>query len=275
MMFVSVPVLLAVGFAHGPSFRAAASLPRVSRPVVAQVPETSSATSATTPDVVGTVVPTFTSDASREAAATLNATTLRRAEFWDNRTATLLDVINVIGRWESAEQWKVRTQFKEVEKTRQENEDQAETLKRYEMAQRMGMAERVALRQNAQSLPFSDEALAASVGMTVDDFNSVPVNANACDILFDALAESRSGLIAPDVLDARRRCMLTEEGGFNELEFRLRLYKARSLVIFAWFLFGKGNFIWVLVAAQFLHDARPDLFPTPKDLGLFKIGTFI
>ena len=53
------------------------------------------------------------------------------------------------------------------------------------------------------------------------------------------------------------------------------LYKSRALIIFAWFLFGKGNFVWVLVAAKLLHDWRPDAIPSPVDMGLFKIGTFI
>ena len=30
-----------------------------------------------------------------------------------------------------------------------------------------------------------------------------------------------------------------------------------------------------LRVAQALHDIRPDLFPTPKDLGLDKIGFFV
>ena len=51
--------------------------------------------------------------------------------------------------------------------------------------------------------------------------------------------------------------------------------KSRGLIIFAWFLFGKGNFVWVLVAAKLLHDWRPDVIPSPVDMGLFKIGTFI
>ena len=46
-------------------------------------------------------------------------------------------------------------------------------------------------------------------------------------------------------------------------------------IILAWFLFGKGNFVWVLVAAKLLHDWKPDVIPSPVDMGLFKIGTFI
>lgn len=284
------PILLPVGLLLAPSMRAPVNAaPRAGRPAVAQL--TDLLRKATEPknlaevNSTGMVVPTFTSpwqDGTgptqlSPAAATLNATVFRRAEFWDNRTATLLDLVNVLGRWESADEWKERTQFVEVDNRTARTEDEVNslTLKRYQMAQRLGMVERVALRMNTPSLPFTNEKLAASVGMTVAEFEAVPVNPNACDVLFDALAQSRSGLIPPATIDQRRNGLFTAEGGFNEAQFRLDLYKARSLVIAAWFMFGKGNFVWVLVGAQFLHDARPDLFPTPKEMGLFKIGTFI
>jgi hypothetical protein len=162
-----------------------------------------------------------------------------------------------------------------VENIRQEDEAQSATKKRYDMAQRMGMAERVALQFNAPDMPFKNEALARSVGCTIEDFEKVEVTPAACGLVFDALVESKSTLIAPDVADRRKSLWMNEDGSLNELAFRAGLYKSRFVIVVSWFLFGKGNFIWVLVAAQFLHDARPDIFPTPKDLGLFKIGTFI
>jgi len=129
---------------------------------------------------------------------------------------------------------------------------------------------------NAPKRPFTDEKLAASVGLTCDDFNQLPVSIAACNIVYDALAESRSGLIPYADSDARRAAFTaTEDGSLDQTKFKIGLAKSRFLVIVAWFVFGKGNFVWVLVIAQALHDIRPDLFPTPKDLGLDKIGFFV
>lgn len=199
----------------------------------------------------------------------------KRAEFWDNRTATIFEILNVLGRVDATETFGERDFFIDVppELARKEVEDNSWTRKRYDMAQRMGMVERVALQINGPSLPFTNEKLAASVGRTVEDFNAMPVSGAAIDIVFDALVESKSGLITPKELSSRRDGILNVDGdgSFNELKFRLGLYKSRGIIIASWFMFGKGNFVWILVFVQFLHDARPDLFPTPKDLDLFKI----
>lgn len=202
----------------------------------------------------------------------------RRAEFWDNRTATKVEVLNVLGRFESASQWAERTFFVTVPPgiEKKEVEDNSWTRQRFEMAQRMKVVERAALIQRlvfdeAATLPFTNEKLAASVGRSVADFNALPVSRAAVDVVYDALAESKASLIPPEKIDERRAGMLDADGTFNELAFRTGLYKSRSIVIASWFMFGKGNFVWILVFVQFLHDARPDLFPTPKDLDLFKV----
>jgi hypothetical protein len=80
----------------------------------------------------------------------------------------------------------------EVENTRKEDRSNSLTLKRHEMAKRLGCAERVALFQKVPELPFTNELLAKSVGLTVEDFQKLPVSIAACNIVFDALAESRS-----------------------------------------------------------------------------------
>jgi len=205
----------------------------------------------------------------------------RRAEFWSNGTATVFEVINVLGRFESANEWGAREFFIDVppQLARKEIEDNSWTEKRYAMAQRMGTVERVAMQHNMvdlEKLPFTNAKLAASVGRTVEDFETVPISRVAVDVVFDALVESKSSLIAPEVCDRRRGGIVgADSGEFNEGAFRMGLYKARSIVIASWFLLGKGNFVWILVGVQFLHDARPDLFPTPKDLDLFKIFAII
>jgi len=236
----------------------------------------------------GAVVPTnlvegseapkdFVSQVPVEAPITLPAWAqegigFRRGEFWNEETCTLYEVINVLGRMGPATEWGPRDFFVDVDAkmARKEIEDNSWTLKRYEMAQRMGTVERVSLQINAPGLPFTNAALAASVGKTIEDFEAVPVSRAAVNVVFDALVESKSGLIEPDLCDKRKSQIVLADGTFNELAFRFGLYKSRAIVVLSWFLLGKGNFVWILVAAQFLHDARPDLFPTPKDLDLFK-----
>ena len=78
------------------------------------------------------------------------AKTYRPAQWWEDETATLLDIANVLGRWETAKQWSERTEFAVVEKVREEDMAQAATIARYDYARRQGQAERCALAQNVR-----------------------------------------------------------------------------------------------------------------------------
>jgi len=60
--------------------------------------------------------------------------------------ATVLEMVNVLGRWEKTEQWRTRSEFSVVENERKPALAHTATKKRFEMAQRMGMAERVAMQ---------------------------------------------------------------------------------------------------------------------------------
>ena len=68
------------------------------------------------------------SDSAKRVAS---STTFRRAEFWDAGSATTLDVVNVLGRWTSPDEWSERTEFAIVEKASEMTADQAATLSRY------------------------------------------------------------------------------------------------------------------------------------------------
>lgn len=173
-----------------------------------------------------------------------------RAEFWTTEKATWLDIVNVMGRWESSEEWRVRSEFVEEGSfsARQETVLQGLTQKRYDMAQRLGMVERTAFFLNVPRMPFRDAKLAASVGKTVEEFNSMPPpSISHCNLVYDALAESKSGLIPPAVVDQRRLSLLTSDGGLDDLAFALGLYKARFVVILSWFLFGKGQILGFVI----------------------------
>jgi hypothetical protein len=49
-------------------------------------------------------------------AMSIDATkTFKSAEWWKDETATLLDLANVMGRWESATEWMERSEFAVVD----------------------------------------------------------------------------------------------------------------------------------------------------------------
>ena len=198
----------------------------------------------------------------------------RRAAFWENETATLLEIVNVLGRYTSCSEWTERSLFVDLESegvtSRAEDQRQALTKERHAMALRLKCGERAALWQTLPNKPFLNAELAKSVGLTVEDFQHLPVTRAACEVLYDALAESRSTLIPYAVLDARRNAMVSD-GSFNQMGFRTGWSKSCVLFIVGFFLLGKANFIWVLLGVKFLHDWQPDVIPGPKEMGLFKI----
>ena len=67
---------------------------------------------------------------------------------------------------------------------------QGETRERHDMAVRMKCSERVALYQNCPNLPFTNAKLAASVGLTVEDFAGLEVTKASCNVVYDALGKS-------------------------------------------------------------------------------------
>ena len=124
----------------------------------------------------------------------------RRAEFWEEETCTLLDIVNVLGRWDKCSEWSERTEFSVVEAARVENMAQGASVERFEYAKRNGYVERVAMVQNVPKLPFKNAELAAWAGKTVEEMDAMAVNSVATSIVFDALAQSKSGLVPPAVL---------------------------------------------------------------------------
>ena len=246
--------------------------PAASRSMLARMQVPAEAETATEVVVPTPVVPPPAIQKAMDNDAALSDI-IRRAEFWSNETCTTMEIINVVGRWEKHSDFLERTEFTEAG-YRVEGLSQAGTEKRYKMALKLKVSERYGLIYNAPKLPFTNERLAASLGLTCEDFADFEVSEAACNVVYDALAESRSGLIPYDTVDQRRSEWINTDGSLNKSRFMIGLAKSRFLVIVAWFVFGKGNFVWVLIFAQALHDIRPDLFPTPKEMGLDKIGFF-
>ena len=143
----------------------------------------------------------------------------RKAEFWEDDECTLLDIVNVLGRWDKASEWSSRSEFSVVEVARKENMAQGASVDRFEFAQRNGQVERVALQQNAPKLPFKNAKLASWAGKTVEEMDALPVNKVATAVVFDALAQSKTSMLPQKVVDERRAKWMTNDGGFDEGAF--------------------------------------------------------
>jgi len=141
-----------------------------------------------------------------------------------------------------------------VTKAREEQMAQGATIERHEMARRNGLVERVALLQNAPKLPFKNEKLAASYGKTVEEFNAMPVNPIAANIVYDALAQSKTGLLPQDTVDKRRSSWMTPEGGLDDGAMASGLFKSRVAVTVGWLLLGKGQLYGVCFVGRVVLD---------------------
>jgi len=178
----------------------------------------------------------------------------RTAQFWEEDSATLLDLANVLGRWETASEWADRTEFSVVQVAREENMSQSASIERHDYARRNKLAERVALMQNGGKLPFKDEKLAASFGKTVDDFNAMPVNDIALGIIYDVLAESKSSMTPEKTIDARRSKLVGADGSLNEGALAAGMFKSRIAVTTGFILLGKGQLYGVVLVGRVVLD---------------------
>ena len=151
---------------------------------------------------------------------------------WQGEAVSTLEIINVLGRWEDASQWGTRTEFAENVSEKDDSLDQAKTRKRYDTAQRLGMVERVGFQMNVPKLPFTNAALAATAGRTVEDFVEPPSMA-AINVVYDALAQSKSSLVPPKVVNERRNSFLTADGAFAADAFQGALSKGMAIVVWA------------------------------------------
>ena len=85
------------------------------------------------------------------------------------------------------------------------------------------MAQRIALKENINALPFTNELLAASVGKSTDEFNATPVSDAAVNVVFDALAESKHGQrVESGLFGAPQLSSLAPSAGVDWLQIALR-----------------------------------------------------
>ena len=125
---------------------------------------------------------------------------------------------------------------------------------------RQGLVQRYWHAQNVPLLRFRSQALAASVGLTVAELDARPINPEAADLCFDALARSRSGVLARELCDQRRATYQTADGAFDARRFASNLMRYRLNVAKGYAPIGVlGGALFVkLNGAQQLADYSAD-----------------
>ena len=178
--------------------------------------------------------------------------TFGRCEPWASERATARQIVGVVGRFTDSASWRDRSSFATVDDASADTPLQAETENRYAVAKKLGQVERVAFLQNVPTLPFVDERLAASVGATVDDFTSTSIDEATMQIVFDALAQSKTSLVKQDDADARIAAWRGADGGFDDDAFGAGLRQGAGAVIAAnavlYFFLISGAFIVFKIA---------------------------
>lgn len=102
------------------------------------------------------------------------------------------------------------------------------------------------------ALPFTNAAMAESVGLSVGDFRAMePPSWEACDVVFDALSRSQSGIVSRDLIDERRQSYEAGDGGFDADAFAGDLNAARATVAVSLAIFpGSLNLIFLVAFLQ-------------------------
>ena len=166
---------------------------------------------------------------------------------WASERATARQIVGVVGRFTDSASWRDRSSFATVDDASADTPLQAETENRYAVAKKLGQVERVAFLQNVPKLSFEDERLAASVGATVDDFASGDsVDEATMQIVFDALAQSKTSLLKQDDADARIAAWRGADGGFDADAFGAGAVIAANAVLY--FFLISGAFIVFKIA---------------------------
>ena len=97
---------------------------------------------------------------------------------------------------------------------------------------------------SAGLLPFTNEAMARSVGKTAAELDATPPTWEACDVVFDALSRSQSGLVEKSLVAERKAGWETADGGFDADAFARDLATGRSQVAISLCIFpGSLNVI--------------------------------
>ena len=93
--------------------------------------------------------------------------------------------------------------------------------------------------------------LAASVGANMAELDAEPIDPLAVDVVFDALCESQSGIVARSECDERRAAFEDADGKFDAEAFAAGLSRGRRTIIGAYAVYpGSLNLIFLVGALQ-------------------------
>lgn len=161
------------------------------------------------------------------------------------KTVSQRAVVNVLGRWQSQSDWNSIGRKATLDEFRSGDyyDDDLQKLDtdfnqpmEYYIArrpqflnfcERYGLVARWVHKENVAKLPFTDAALAKSIGVSVAELNAEPVDEEAAEVVFDALCGSMAGFVDEEQCDAKRQTFIDEDGGFDEEGFRRALGETR------------------------------------------------
>ena len=179
-----------------------------------------------------------------------------RCEPWAPERATLLEVINIVGRFEDSSEWAKRTEVAVLDDDKASTTAQAATAKRRDFAQKLDQVERLAFVKNVPKLPFTDKRMAAAVGKSVADFASMPVELAHLAVVFDALAHSKTTLVSRSDADERIKSWRREDDGSLDAEaFGGGLRKGFLAVLAANFVLCFFLTTGVAIVGRVIYDA--------------------
>jgi hypothetical protein len=178
------------------------------------------------------------------------------------------DVANVLGRWKSHSEWDtigVAAKLDEYTSGDYYDDDvdelaatdfskgeeyyQARRPQRRKFCKQYGLVQRWVHADNVGALPFTDTALAASVGATVEELQQTPINPRAADVVFDALCTSKAGFVDAERCDAQRASFISSDGAFDADSFEGSLRAARVTIAGALTIYPGFLILVALVAA--------------------------
>ena len=89
--------------------------------------------------------------------------------------------------------------------------------------------------------------MAASVGMSVEALDATPPTWEACDVVFDALSRSQSGIVDKTLIDERRAAYEDADGAFDAAAFAADLSAAKRNILVSLAIFpGSLNLIFLV-----------------------------
>jgi len=211
-------------------------------------------------------------------------------------SASAQDVVNVLGRWQSYRDWENQGELKQMDrlfdetgnfkakrtaqqssgllaKKKGNGEWVQKTPERRGFCLKQGLVQRYWHAQNVGLLPFKSRPLAESVGASLGELSKRPLDPLAIDIVFDGVAQSKSGIIPRELCDARRASYEAADGGFDAAALSSDLFKARLKVLGSSLIFPgaplavQATLFFKLDgaagAAEYLADAQTKIFGAP------------